>query len=265
MSQKISSICGENNPAKRPEVRIKISEALKGRRLSEETKKKISEKAKGRKASEETKRKMSLAGKGKKQTNEHITKRIANGTKTFIQNHPRVQLKCDFCHKILYYKPSVAKSSKRFHFCDLKCKGKFMSKSPEIYYTKERNLNISKAHKGRIFSEETKRKMKLAHIGLLQGKNNPNWKGGLSFEEYSQEFNEKLKEQIRERDGYRCQECGYLQKNLGYKLPIHHIDYNKKNNNPDNLISLCRSCHPQTNFEREDWIEYFTKKVSNGK
>lgn len=38
---------GENNPAKKPEVRKKISEALKGRRLSEEHKKKLSESHKG--------------------------------------------------------------------------------------------------------------------------------------------------------------------------------------------------------------------------
>ena len=34
---------GENNPAKRPEVRAKISKALSGRKLSDSTKQKISE------------------------------------------------------------------------------------------------------------------------------------------------------------------------------------------------------------------------------
>ncbi len=90
---------------------------------------------------------------------------------------------------------------------------------------------------------------------------NPAWLGGKSFEEYGEEFTEGLKETIRERDNYTCQECGFTQEELGYTLSIHHMDYNKKNNNPDNLISLCRSCHQQTNFRREDWMGYFQNKI----
>jgi 5-methylcytosine-specific restriction endonuclease McrA len=40
----------------------------------------------------------------------------------------------------------------------------------------------------------------------------------------------------------------------------HPFDYNKKNNNLFNLISLCKSCHGQTNFDRDDWSIYFKKK-----
>ena len=54
-------------------------------------------------------------------------------------------------------------------------------------------------------------------------------------------------------------ECGISQKKLGYKLHVHHGDYNKKNNNSANLTSLCRSCHTQTNFNRKDWTKYFKK------
>lgn len=92
------------------------------------------------------------------------------------------------------------------------------------------------------------------------GSNSYLWQGGISFEPYGLEFNNKLREQIRKRDNYICQECGYKQNKLGYKLHIHHIDYNKQNNKPENLISLCRLCHIQTNFTREDWIEYFQRR-----
>ncbi len=34
-------------------------------------------------------------------------------------------------------------------------------------------------------------------------------------------------------------------------------DYDKRNNSPENLISLCASCHTKTNFSRNDWTEYF--------
>lgn len=38
---------------------------------------------------------------------------------------------------------------------------------------------------------------------------------------------------------YKCAICGRTDK----KLDVHHKDGNCKNNNPDNLILLCRSCH----------------------
>jgi hypothetical protein len=48
---------------------------------------------------------------------------------------------------------------------------------------------------------------------------------------------------------------------IGKKLQIHHIDYNKKNNNLNNLISLCLSCHTKTGFNRSYWEKYFKKGV----
>lgn len=130
-------------------------------------------------------------------------------------------------------------------------------------------------HKGSKRTEETKAKMRASHIGMTgkthteetkvrmsithSGENNYNWQGGISFEPYGVEFNDELKSQIRDRDNHTCQECHYTEEQLGRALDVHHIDYNKTNNSPENLISLCRSCHMQTNFSREDWIDYFRK------
>lgn len=75
------------------------------------------------------------------------------------------------------------------------------------------------------------------------GERNPAWKGGISFEPYAIGWSRKLKESIRKRDGYICQECGKPQAECLEKLCVHHIDYDKKNLNENNLISLCRSCH----------------------
>ena len=75
------------------------------------------------------------------------------------------------------------------------------------------------------------------------------WKGGKSFQSYGIEFNKKLKNTIRIRDEYKCQMCFihqdvlYDSKGRYYKLIIHHIDENKKNNSLDNLRALCRNCH----------------------
>lgn len=56
---------GENNSAKKVGVGEKISKALTGRKLSEETKRKIGIAVKGRIVSEETRNKISIANKGK--------------------------------------------------------------------------------------------------------------------------------------------------------------------------------------------------------
>jgi hypothetical protein len=93
----------------------------------------------------------------------------------------------------------------------------------------------------------------------IRGKNNPNWMGGRSFEKYGISFTKKLKQEIRNRDNNTCRECGKKQK--GKELLIHHIDYNKKNNKKNNLISLCNSCHSKTNFQRKEWIKYFKNNI----
>lgn len=57
---------------------------------------------------------------------------------------------------------------------------------------------------------------------------------------------------VRARDGYICQMpgCG---KRAGLNAAVHHIDYDKKNNAPENLVTLCLRCHGQTNWNREFW------------
>lgn len=95
------------------------------------------------------------------------------------------------------------------------------------------------------------------------GENASNWQNGISFEPYGLEFNGELKEQIRQRDGYICQKCGITQEECISKydmvLSVHHIDYDKTNNKPDNLICLCPVCHGKTGFDRNNWTEYFRK------
>lgn len=89
---------------------------------------------------------------------------------------------------------------------------------------------------------------------LIQGENNPAWQGGISFEEYGLEFNHELKTKIRLRDKFVCFVC----KSNGHI--VHHIDYEKKNNDETNLITLCSSCHGKTNFNRDNWIRFFKDK-----
>ena len=89
----------------------------------------------------------------------------------------------------------------------------------------------------------------------VKGNKNGRWRGGISFEPYGLEFNSKLKAYIRKRDDYQCQECGV--KENGKAHDCHHIDYNKENNKPENLIALCKCCHSKTNGNREYWQNRF--------
>ncbi len=93
---------------------------------------------------------------------------------------------------------------------------------------------------------------------LKDPRNHPNWQGGKSFEPYPLGWNNTFKEQIRYRDGYKCQICGVPEVETGRRLDVHHIDYDKKNINPENLTSLCKSCHMTTNFNRNYWKELFS-------
>lgn len=84
------------------------------------------------------------------------------------------------------------------------------------------------------------------------GENNPNWHGGCSFEPYGTLFNRSFKKNILKKYSYRCILCGITK-----KLVVHHIDYNKQNNDIENLIVLCRSCHGRTNARRNEWQDIF--------
>ena len=83
----------------------------------------------------------------------------------------------------------------------------------------------------------------------LSGKNSPHWKGGISCEPYCQDWTKEYKEFIKERDSYKCLNPNCWKKDK--VLTVHHIDYNKKNCGPENLITICRSCNSRANTDRE--------------
>lgn len=89
-----------------------------------------------------------------------------------------------------------------------------------------------------------------------------NWQGGKSFEPYPLGWNKTFKEQVRYRDGYRCQVCGIPEIESGRKLDVHHIDYDKENLTVRNLTVLCKSCHMKTNYNRIYWQQYFKEVMS---
>lgn len=100
------------------------------------------------------------------------------------------------------------------------------------------------------------------NYGLLP-EEQPAWAGGTSKLPYGFDFSPELKLIIRQRDDFQCQECGILEIELDEKLPIHHINYDKMDNNENNLITLCRKCNAKANYDRDYWEEHFTKMLSH--
>jgi len=47
----------------------------------------------------------------------------------------------------------------------------------------------------------------------------------------------------------------------GQPLTIHHIDYDKRNCDDGNLITLCHSCNPRANSNRDQWKAVFTRML----
>ena len=235
-------------------TKIKISNALKGRKLSEkhiqrikethkgmigkhhseETKRKIGEASSKLRHSDETKKRMSEAKKGKPSWNK--------GKKLSKEHRKNLSL------SHVGYIQSEEQKKKR---SDIMKKGYASGRIKAGMLGKKHSFDFAK-----------KRKATLEKRGYSQcGENNPSWKGGLSFEPYTEEFNKELKELIRNRDNYQCQLCGCPESEEGRNLAIHHIDYVKKNCKPFNLISLCISCHMKTNKDREKWQKYFINKI----
>lgn len=62
-----------------------------------------------------------------------------------------------------------------------------------------------------------------------------------------------VRREVRKRDKNACRLCG----GTGILLDVHHIDHNPKNDDLDNLLLLCRTCHVRETLgkglSREQW------------
>ena len=123
---------------------------------------------------------------------------------------------------------------------------------------------VSKLMKGKVVSYETRQKFSIIAKKRV-GEKASNWKDGISFLPYPAEFNKQLKELIRNRDNYKCRLCNIPQRECLQNLCVHHIDYNKENCLPSNLISLCHKCNSVVNGNREYWQQFFVNLIGRKK
>jgi len=108
---------------------------------------------------------------------------------------------------------------------------------------KEYHENNDNAFKGKHHSEKTKQKLREANLYKFRGEKGPNWQGGIDSFPYGIEWTKWLRQAIKERDNWKCKICGENKK----LLDIHHINFDKNNNNPNNLITLCKHHHGKAN------------------
>jgi hypothetical protein len=104
--------------------------------------------------------------------------------------------------------------------------------------------------------------LKIYHIptrkGMLREKH-WNWKGGTSHQRYCPKFNERLREDVRDKFERCCYLCGILESDAigNLKLSVHHVDYFKNSlcrGRSWAFVPLCRPCHTKTNYNRWYWF-----------
>jgi hypothetical protein len=175
---------------------------------------------------------------------------------------------CPIC-KIRFCKPNKY-SYKQWNnrvYCSSICNHNDKTYIEKLRIASIKNGNIPPNQTGKKRSIESRIKMmkpkSMEHRMNMSGEKSHLWKGGISHNPYTIDWTKTLKRSIRERDKYICQICGIEQ--CEETFAIHHIDYDKKNCNPINLITLCKKCHTGTNHNREKWIKYFNNLINNRK
>lgn len=180
----------------------------------------------------------------------------------------RVKRECEICGQTFYVKRKTVRNGFG-RFCSRACFGEWRSQD----LVGESGCNwqggpievecviCGKAFRVNRHRHESTNVMYCSRECLRLGRTgelSPAWQGGISFEPYPPEFNTSLKNRIRRRDSHTCQLCGERGRN------VHHIDYDKSNCKPDNLITLCDSCHSRTNWNRDEWESLLVEAVSDG-
>lgn len=160
--------------------------------------------------------------------------------------------KAKYCSRICFSMSTRGRKAKNSHPENIieYVKNNYSSSNP-IDISNKLNLTVGAvrniAYKmGLKINPQAKRiNIKKANDKNMMGENNPNWKGGITYLEWGNNW-EQQRKLTRERDNYKCQVCGFYSKSIH----VHHIiprrffaGHVEDSNVLSNLICLCRKHH----------------------
>lgn len=182
------------------------------------------------------------------------------------EDHPswdggKVELNCEHCGDKFKTKPAKAdkarfcsrECSKRSHYTEIECvncgdtqeRTKFYAERYENSVCSDKCLSewISNNHRG---SDNPSYKTAGGKVGIAKVR--------LSIGDISWD---RRARQVRERDDYTCQQCG--KQSDDRDLDVHHIIpiASGGTNSPENLMTLCRSCHRTVESYTEQFIDQY--------
>ncbi|MFP5109624.1 HNH endonuclease signature motif containing protein [Neobacillus sp. C211] len=142
----------------------------------------------------------------------------------------KIKFNCIQCGKEIWVHPSRAKRG-NVKFCSNSCTTTYRNLKNNPSKNQEIKLKIGKASKERQVNMDRGLHGRYGSDGKHgYGKDNPTYKNGIA-----------LYRRIIEERGFCCEKCGNA---FDPKmLEVHHRDKNRKNNEPDNLEVLCKTCH----------------------
>ena len=266
------------------EIKKKISESKKGIKLSKEHKQKISETLKGKKPwntgkhlSEEHRKKISESLKGNKHLlgknfSDESKQRMCEAQKKRYED-PKEREKTSDASKMVWENPDLRKKQseiqkKRYEDIEERKKtGELVkialsneevrekmsvSQKKRFEDIKERE-KISKGNKGKIRTEESKKKYSESKKGVK----NPNWNPNREevYFPYGEKFyDDEIRENKWNLQNGRDMLTGTIL-DFNKKPAYHHIDYDKSNDNPDNLCFVSMSNHGRITGNQRNTIK----------
>jgi len=169
-----------------------------------------------------------------------------------------IKTNCGYCGKLLRRSKSQFNEYDE-HFCSKDC----------LARARTTLIEVQCECCGKTIERLPKYIEKYAHLfcdrscrsAWMCGPNNTAWNGGTKSLQYCNAWtDEEYKSELKERDGNQC--LNPYCKHKDTLIVLHHIDYDKQNCAPTNLISLCGQCNLRANVRRE-WHKGFYRSIMN--
>lgn len=196
---------------------------------------------------------------GKAFKSKHPNRKFCSNTCSGIMRsrERRRILQCDYCRKTFERRKSDIKTDALNHFCSPICRNDFfvLNSGERSHRWSSVTVNCSTCGSD-LIRQPNELKDRLNHFcdhvcygtwlsENRSGENSPSWRGNPCSSRGENWY--EIAEYVRQRDGYRCQECNAPQRDR--RLSVHHIipfrffEDSEKANDESNLITLCASCH----------------------